>query len=75
MYKVRLSEFWSYTGTVSSIVSTATLSNKLATVSMTRDFMGVNDVVLEAASALPKLPFIGEDDVNKVTQFYASLFD
>ena len=36
---------------------------------------GVNDVVLEAASALPKLPFIGEDDVNKVTQFYASLFD
>jgi starch synthase len=34
---------------------------------------GVDERVLEAASALPKLQFIDDDDVNKVTDFYASL--
>ena len=34
---------------------------------------GIDERVLEAASALPKLQFIDDDDVNKVTEFYASL--
>ena len=37
---------------------------------------GVNDMVLEAASSLPKLEFLGDDDnVARVTEFYGSLFD
>ena len=36
---------------------------------------GVSNTVLEAAGDLPKLQFIEDDDVNKVTQFYSSLFD
>ena len=38
---------------------------------------GVSDTVLEAAASLPKLEFIDDDvdGVNKVTQFYSSLFD
>lgn len=36
---------------------------------------GVSDTVLTAAGPLPKLQFIDDDDVNKVTQFYSSLFD
>ena len=36
---------------------------------------GVSETVLEAAAKLPHLPFIGEDDVTKVTDFYSSLFD
>ena len=34
---------------------------------------GIDEQVLEAASSLPKLQFINDDDVNKVTDFYASL--
>jgi starch synthase len=34
---------------------------------------GIDEQVLEAASSLPKLQFIDDDDVNKVTEFYASL--
>ena len=35
---------------------------------------GVNEKVLEAAASLPKLDFFGgEDDVNRVKDFYASL--
>ena len=34
---------------------------------------GIDEQVLEAASSLPKLQFINDDDVNKVTEFYASL--
>ena len=36
---------------------------------------GVNEQVLEAAAELPKLQFIDDDDVTRVTQFYGSLFD
>ena len=36
---------------------------------------GVNEKVLEAAGSLPKLQFINDDDVLKVKDFYASLFD
>ena len=37
---------------------------------------GVSEQVLEAASSLPKLQFVGDDDdVTRVTQFYGSLFD
>ena len=36
---------------------------------------GVSNAVLEAAASLPKLDFVDDDDVNKVTQFYSSLFD
>ena len=36
---------------------------------------GVSPKVLEAASALPKLQFIDDDDVMKVKDFYTSLFD
>ena len=37
---------------------------------------GVNEQVLQAAAALPKLQFLGDnDDVAQVTQFYGSLFD
>ena len=38
---------------------------------------GVSDTVLEAAASLPKLEFVDDDldGVNKVTQFYSSLFD
>ena len=35
----------------------------------------VSPKVLEAASSLPKLQFIDDDDVMKVKDFYASLFD
>ncbi len=35
----------------------------------------VSNAVLEAAASLPKLDFVDDDDVNKVTQFYSSLFD
>ncbi len=34
---------------------------------------GVSEKVLDAASSLPKLQFIDDDDVNKVKEFYASL--
>ena len=34
---------------------------------------GVSETVLEAASNLPQLSFIDDTDVNKVTEFYASL--
>jgi len=33
----------------------------------------IDNQVLEAASALPRLQLIDDDDVNKVTEFYASL--
>ncbi|MBR4828340.1 MAG: glycogen/starch synthase [Muribaculaceae bacterium] len=36
---------------------------------------GVSDGILEAASGLPQLQFIDDDDVNKVKEFYASLRD
>ena len=36
---------------------------------------GVSPKVLEAASSLPKLQFIDDDDVLKVKDFYTSLFD
>ena len=36
---------------------------------------GVSDAVMEAAASLPKLDFVDDDDVNKVTEFYSSLFD
>ena len=36
---------------------------------------GVSNAVLEAAASLPKLDFVDDDDVNKVTQLYSSLFD
>ena len=36
---------------------------------------GVSPKVLEAASSLPKLQFIDDDDVMKVKDFYTSLFD
>ena len=37
---------------------------------------GVSEQVLDAASSLPKLQFVGDDDdVTRVTQFYGSLFD
>jgi starch synthase len=36
---------------------------------------GVSEAVLAAGSALPHLQFVDDDDVNKVTQFYSSLFD
>ena len=36
---------------------------------------GVSPEVLEAAAALPRLQFIEDDDVVKVKDFYASLFD
>ena len=34
---------------------------------------GVSDAVLEAAAGLPSLDFIGDEDVNKVKEFYGSL--
>jgi len=34
---------------------------------------GVSGQVLEAASSLPRLEFIGDDDVNKVVEFYSTL--
>ena len=36
---------------------------------------GVSPAVLESAGSLPKLQFIDDDDVMKVKDFYASLFD
>ena len=37
---------------------------------------GVNKEILESASSLPKLEFLGDnDDVTRVTQFYGSLFE
>lgn len=36
---------------------------------------GVNEKVLAAAGSLPHLQFVGDDDVDKVKQFYCSLFD
>jgi starch synthase len=36
---------------------------------------GVSSEVLEAAGSLPRLQFIDDDDVTRVTQFYSSLFD
>ena len=36
---------------------------------------GVSSEVLEAAASLPRLQFIDDDDVTRVTQFYSSLFD
>ena len=36
---------------------------------------GVDEKVLAAAGSLPHLQFVGDDDVDKVKQFYCSLFD
>ena len=36
---------------------------------------GISEQVLAAAESLPKLQFIDDNDVNKVTEFYGSLFD
>ena len=36
---------------------------------------GVNQQVLEAAGTLPRMQFFNDDDVLKVKDFYASLFD
>ena len=36
---------------------------------------GLSAPVLEAAASLPKLQFLGDDDVAKVKDFYTSLFE
>ncbi len=36
---------------------------------------GISEQVLTAAESLPKLQFIDDNDVNRVTEFYGSLFD